>query len=97
MANKHTETICSCGNPQSFPIPHEHDQTDREKQIVKHYESKLNNHDKLANALQGIRKLLPTELKIQEPSFGYGTFIREKDVQLYLNEIDKVIAKGLEK
>ena len=35
--------LCSCGNPQSFPIPHEHDQTDREKQIIKHYELLLSN------------------------------------------------------
>ena len=27
--------MCSCGFPQSFPIPHEHDQTEREKQIIK--------------------------------------------------------------
>ncbi len=25
--------ICSCGMPQSYPIPHEHDMTDREKSI----------------------------------------------------------------
>ncbi|KKL52253.1 hypothetical protein LCGC14_2287360 [marine sediment metagenome] len=31
--------ICSCGFPQSHPIPHEHDRTEREKQIVGHYES----------------------------------------------------------
>ena len=31
--------MCSCGFPQSYPIPHEHDQTEREKVIIKHYES----------------------------------------------------------
>lgn len=31
--------MCSCGFPQSYPIPHEHDQTEREKQIIKHYVS----------------------------------------------------------
>ncbi len=30
--------FCSCGHPQSSPIPHEHDQTDREKVIIKHFE-----------------------------------------------------------
>ncbi|KKL82752.1 hypothetical protein LCGC14_1981650 [marine sediment metagenome] len=29
--------LCSCGFPQSFPIPHEHDRTERENQIIKHY------------------------------------------------------------
>lgn len=33
--------FCSCGNPQSYPIPHEHDQTDREKQIIKHLEQAI--------------------------------------------------------
>lgn len=27
--------LCSCGMPQSFPIPHEHDLTEREQQIIK--------------------------------------------------------------
>ena len=27
-----------CGFPQSFPIPHEHDRTDRENAIIKHFE-----------------------------------------------------------
>lgn len=30
--------MCPCGFPQSHPIPHEHDRTDREKQIIAHYE-----------------------------------------------------------
>ena len=28
--------LCSCGNPQSYPIPHEHDWTEREKQIIEY-------------------------------------------------------------
>lgn len=28
---------CPCGHPQSSPIPHEHDQTDREKAIIKYF------------------------------------------------------------
>ena len=31
--------VCSCGMPQSYPIPHEHDQTEREKAIIAHYET----------------------------------------------------------
>ena len=31
--------ICPCGFPQSYPIPHEHAQTEREKQIIGYYES----------------------------------------------------------
>lgn len=33
--------LCSCGFPQSYPIPHEHDRTEREKQIIGHYENLL--------------------------------------------------------
>jgi hypothetical protein len=33
--------MCPCGFPQSWPIPHEHDQTEREKVIIRHYESRL--------------------------------------------------------
>jgi hypothetical protein len=35
--------LCSCGMPQSFPIPHEHDRTEREKQIIAYYQDL--NHD----------------------------------------------------
>ena len=28
---------CVCGFSQSSPIPHEHDQTDREKEIIKYF------------------------------------------------------------
>lgn len=35
---ENTRELCSCGNPQSYPVPHEHDRTDRKKQIIKHYE-----------------------------------------------------------
>ena len=29
--------MCSCGSPQSYPIPHEHDMTERELLILKQY------------------------------------------------------------
>jgi hypothetical protein len=31
--------LCRCGMPQSYPIPHEHDQTEREKQIIAHFKA----------------------------------------------------------
>lgn len=31
--------LCSCGFPQSHPIPHEHDQTNREKEIITYYKN----------------------------------------------------------
>jgi len=37
-AKKKEMPLCSCGFPQSFPIPHEHDRTEREKQIINYYE-----------------------------------------------------------
>ena len=43
--------LCSCGNPQSHPIPHEHDWTEREKQIIWHYARLLSGKD------EGISKL----------------------------------------
>ncbi len=35
---KNKQLCVGCGHPQSYPIPHEHDQTDREKVIIKHFE-----------------------------------------------------------
>ena len=35
-----TENLCSCGNSQSYPIPHEHDRTDRENAIIKYFGNK---------------------------------------------------------
>ncbi len=32
---------CSCGFPQSHPLPHEHDRTKREKAIISHYRGKI--------------------------------------------------------
>ena len=51
MMSKHKEKLCSCGFPQSEPIPHEHDQTDREKVIVEHFEKQ---HKGLLKALEEI-------------------------------------------
>ncbi len=43
--------MCSCGNPQSHPIPHEHDQTERETAIIKHFR---NSHKALMETLERI-------------------------------------------
>lgn len=43
---------CACGHPQSYPIPHEHSQTDREKVIIKHFEDQLINQDNILDALK---------------------------------------------
>jgi hypothetical protein len=54
--------LCSCGNPQSFPIPHEHDLADREKQIIKHYELLLSNCHLEIDRLEKPIPLPPDEL-----------------------------------
>ena len=51
MNNK---VLCSCGFPQSYPIPHEHDLTEREKQIINAFQ--LQNKI-LLEALKTIRNL----------------------------------------
>ena len=45
---------CACGFPQSHPIPHEHDRTEREKAITAHYE-------KERDALKARAELLASE------------------------------------
>jgi len=47
--------LCSCGFTQSFPIPHEHDRTEREKIIIGHYENKLEAYSKMYEALKEIQ------------------------------------------
>ena len=59
--------ICSCGMPQSHPIPHEHDQTEREKQIITYY--KELNKD-MYKALKDIRDGVVNNPK----RVGYGRF-----------------------
>ncbi len=51
--------LCACGFPQSYPIPHEHDRTDRENQIIAHYESL--NRD-LYEALKVAKQVLDSNL-----------------------------------
>ncbi len=35
------KVICSCGFAQSFPIPHEHDRTDRENEIINYLRTQI--------------------------------------------------------
>ena len=44
---------CACGFPQSNPIPHEHDQTLREKAIIKHF------RDSQRDLLAACKKAIP--------------------------------------
>lgn len=45
------QIMCSCGFPQSSPLPHEHDRTEREKKIIRHYKQRI---EKLRIALADI-------------------------------------------
>ena len=45
--------LCSCGFPQSHPIPHEHDRTEREKQIIEYKDKIISD---LYEALKDTRK-----------------------------------------
>ena len=60
--SKYTGKLCSCGFPQSCPIPHEHDQTVREQTIVKHFEGRIRDllkqrEDLLAACEDALKKL----------------------------------------
>lgn len=55
--NMETEKVmCSCGFPQSFPIPHTHDQTDREKAIIARYTADISAEKETLEKLQEIFK-----------------------------------------
>jgi len=41
MTDQIPERLCPCGFPQSYPIPHEHDRTQREQEIIEYYEAKI--------------------------------------------------------
>ena len=46
--------FCRCGSPQSFPIPHEHDQTKREKQIIKYYADRETHYGEMLEHLENV-------------------------------------------
>lgn len=48
--------LCACGFPQSHPIPHEHDLTNREKQIIAQKDERISD---LYEALEKIRSMTP--------------------------------------
>ena len=67
--------LCSCGFTQSFPIPHEHDRTEREKIIIGHYENKLEAYSKMYEALGELQPYIsytghPGLLKIIEEAIS---------------------------
>jgi len=66
--------MCACGFPQSHPIPHEHDQTDREKAIIAHYES-IN--EDLRGALQFFIYQLDPWIKLGPKLKQWTEFARE--------------------
>lgn len=50
--------FCPCGHPQTFPIPHEHDQTNREKAIIGHFQSLFTPQDELSGNPETLRLTL---------------------------------------
>ena len=66
-----SKEICSCGFPQSHPIPHEHDQTDREKAIVAYYSARIKALPELIEAL----KAIATETS--NPKGGYAIAVTD--------------------
>lgn len=58
--------LCSCGMPQSSPIPHEHDQTERERQIIAYYKE-LNNI--MYEALKGIEDAIKINIEMNGVHF----------------------------
>ncbi len=48
---EYTKKMCPCGFPQSWHIPHEHDQTDREKEIIEHFRGTYEENQKAIKAL----------------------------------------------
>ncbi len=53
--------LCSCGNPQSYPIPHEHDRTEREKQIIEYKDGIISD---LYEALKRLVEWLDDDVKM---------------------------------
>lgn len=70
-----TKKYCSCGFPQSHPIPHEHDQTDREKAIIKHYRESF---DEVVKALE---EIVSHELERKRVGMGYNAWIHDSAKQ----------------
>ncbi len=78
------EEYCSCGFPQSKPIPHTHDLTDREKAIVKKLKAEQDN----------IRKLFIESMDSQDPSHNTNSW--EKELKKARLETAKEIFEAIE-
>ncbi len=56
--------LCSCGFPQSYPIPHEHDRTEREKQIIKHKDEIMSDLYEACKEVVKTYKCSPTSMQL---------------------------------
>lgn len=73
---------CPCGNPQSSPIPHEHDQTEREKAIIKYFEKRCDDLLETSNAdlLEACKKIISIKNRIY--GFNVGSVIKQVEVAI---------------
>ncbi len=78
-----TNKLCSCGFPQSYPIPHEHDRTERENQIIEYYE---NSTREMYETLEAFDEYLRT---------NYPANIRLR--QIATERLDEALAKIMAK
>jgi len=69
-----SEGLCSCGNPQSHPIPHEHDLSAREKEIIAHYEARIK---ELEATNQDLKVMLASD-KIRVGEYWEGKLVQAK-------------------
>lgn len=88
MADKNGN--CPCGFPQSSPIPHEHDQTDREKVIIKHFEDQQRiTPEVVIEVLGGVAHLEIKSAGVQVTIRDYGDQPPEKCVEQIFDESEE--------
>lgn len=70
---EHTKTkLCACGQPQSYPVPHEHDRTERERQIIEHYEQReAKNQQTIKELVEACEAVLQKDNKSLLDDFAY--------------------------
>ena len=85
-------TLCNCGFPQSFPLPHEHDRTDREAEIIKYFQLELDNLEDKNNEIWedgysfGIYKVK----EMIEEIIGDGKIAYNKELDILKEKINKL-------
>jgi len=72
--------LCSCGFPQSYPMPHEHDLTDREKQIIAHKDKVI------SDMREALRKLSNISFNTDDENY--------EELQPILEDIGEALAKA---